>query len=168
MTLRPSLVYKRRSRSHRKEIKRLVLGIIEILDEEGDASREIARLNELTGPHYHPYDEEFFFEFWSHSSEEELVEQIAGPATLYVPDLAREELVDIVVRASKSSHVSAEYDYYCDLFDRNVAMIYASSLIPSRERLEDPNGGSEKTRRTPEEIVDLATDPKHVLICGPP
>ncbi|MBC6469686.1 bacteriocin immunity protein [Actinomadura alba] len=62
-----------------------------------------------------------------------------------MPDIAREELIEIVRRIQD---VDPEVDYYVDLFEANILDPRGSGLIYwPPEELEDA---------TPEEIVDVA------------
>jgi hypothetical protein len=90
----------------------------------------------------------------------------ALPAARIVPDITRDELIEIVRLAMTVDPQDARY--YCDLFDKNVPMPGASSLIYWPEDTKDwyrrhPDGSMSDYNPTPEEIVDKATAPGRII-----
>src|SRR4051812_21161428 len=69
--------------------------VAELLESDADASADIAAFNEDTGHKYEPYD---FMTYSSSRNIEDFALEAARPAWPKVPDVSRDELVEIVRR----------------------------------------------------------------------
>ncbi|MFF5233216.1 hypothetical protein [Dactylosporangium sp. NPDC000521] len=116
--------------------------IEELLESGADASAEIAAFNEDTRHTYEPYH---FMTYWSSRNVEDFALEAARPAWPKVPDVSREELVEIVRRIQS---MDADTNYYLLLLETNTVRPGVSDLIhwPPPELVDAP----------PEAIVDEA------------
>lgn len=115
--------------------------ICELVDRGEDATAAIETLNETTGHRFGPDD--FHYQCGA-PDREELVERACAPSPVRLPDVTRDELVEIVRRII----ADPTDDWYIAAFERNTVMPGASGLIfhPPPE-LRDA---------TAEDIVDAA------------
>jgi hypothetical protein len=163
MALRAELFLKPVSHEHVDRIRGAVNNILSGLHRGEDVGERIKLLTDLTGREYIPSD---FEEIEARMSEEDFVCEAALPAARIVPDITRDELIEIVRLAMTVDPQDARY--YCDLFDKNVPMPGASSLIHWPEDMKDwyrrhPDGSMSDYNPTPEEIVDKATAPGRII-----
>ncbi|MFC5753006.1 hypothetical protein [Actinomadura rugatobispora] len=138
MNLRPELLPPQVSPERIEELGREIDRIAAL---RGDAAREAeAAFAETTG---HSYED--FREYWGAESREEAALRALRPAYPRVPDITRDELVEIV-RRIQTSH--PDQDWYLLLLETNTSHPTVSDLIfwPPPE-LESA---------TPEQIVDTA------------
>ncbi|XVQ11977.1 bacteriocin immunity protein [Spirillospora sp. CA-255316] len=139
MNLRPELLPPQVSARRVEELGREIDRITGLA---GDAAREAeAAFAEATG---HGYEE--FREYWGCESREEAALRAAWPAYPRVPDITRDELVEIVRRIRTSR--SPEQEWYLLVLKTNTSHPGVSDLIfwPPPE-LESAS---------PEQIVDAA------------
>jgi hypothetical protein len=163
MALRAELLLKPPSQEHVDRVREAVNDILSGLDRGEHVGERIKFLTDLTGREYIPSD---FEEIEARMSEDDFVRDAAMPAARIVPDITREELIEIVRLAMTADPRDARY--YCDLFDKNVPMPGASSLIYWPEDMKDwyrrhPDGSMSDYNPTPEEIVDKATAPGRII-----
>ena len=163
MALRAELLLKPPSQQHIDRVRKAVSDILSGLDRGEEVGERINFLADLTGRKYIAAD---FEEIEARMSEEDFVGEAALPAACIVPDITRDELIEIVRLAMTVDPGAARY--YCDLFDKNVAMPGASSLIYWPEDMKDwyrrhPDGSMSDYNPTPEEIVDKATAPGRII-----
>jgi hypothetical protein len=157
MPLRVSLHLQPSTNEHVDRIRKAANDIISRLDRGEDVRDRISSLNAVTGREYDVY----FFEYLhGHSSVDEFAREAALPVPRVVPDITRDELIDIVRLAMTVREPDAKY--YRDLFDKNVPMSGASSLIYHPENRKSVQDIS-KYNPTPEEIVDKATAPGRII-----
>jgi hypothetical protein len=95
MELRDAL--RRRPVTHDRQVAigEAILRIEELVDGGDDATAAIARLNEMTGHAFGPDD---FHYHCGVSDREQLVEWACAPPSVRLPDVTRDELVEIVRR----------------------------------------------------------------------
>jgi hypothetical protein len=137
VNLRPELLPPQVSAQRVEELGR---EIDRIADLKGDAAREAeAAFAEATG---HSYEE--FREYWSGESREEAALRAAWPAYPRVPDITRDELVEVVRRIQTSQ--PPEQTWYLLVLDTNTTHPTVSDLI------FDPPLDLD----SPEQIVDAA------------
>jgi hypothetical protein len=163
MALRAELLLKPPSQEHVDRVREAVNDILLGLDRGEDIGERIKFLTGLTGRRYIPTD---FEEIEARMDEEDFVLEAALPAARIVPGITRDELIEIVRLAMTAGPLDALY--YCDLFDKNVPMPGASSLIYWPEDMKDwrrrhPDGSMSDYNPTPEEIVDKATAPGRII-----
>ncbi|MFI7317699.1 hypothetical protein [Streptomyces venezuelae] len=111
---------------------------------KAEADAAVAAFNEATGHRYDPLD---FAEYDTCRDLEEFAREAARPAWPRVPDVTRDELVEIVRRVV-ADPASPDRDYYELLLDTNVVHPHASDLI------SHPPAGLEDGVATPEDVVD--------------
>ncbi|MEU7873294.1 hypothetical protein [Dactylosporangium sp. NPDC049140] len=118
-----------------------ILRIEELVDRGDDATAAIETLNETTG---HNFGLDDFHYHCGAPDREQLIERACAPPPVRMPDVTRDELVEIVRRIL----ADPTDDWYIEAFERNTVMPGASGLIfhPPPE-LRDA---------TAEEIVDAA------------
>jgi len=157
MALRPSLVLKPPTSEYVDRVRMVATGIMAGLDQGRDIGLRINALNAMTG---HEYDLTYFQSFHEHTSIEELVKEASLPAPRHVPDITRDELIEIVRLAMAVD--AADSRYYRNLFDKNVPMSGASGLL---DYPEDWKPGQDLSRYnpSPEDIVDRATRPGTII-----
>jgi hypothetical protein len=159
MALREELLLKPTSEEHVDRVREAVNDILSGLDRGEDIRERIKFLTDLTGREYMPSD---FEAIEARMSEEDFVREAALPAARIVPGITRDELIEIVRLAMTAD--SRDARYYCDLFDKNVPMPGASSLIYWPEDTKDwYRRHRDGSMATPEEIVDKATAPGRVI-----
>ncbi|MEU4345989.1 hypothetical protein [Streptomyces sp. NPDC023838] len=128
--LRPELLPPPVSRERLEELSREIERIADLLlsGSEG-ASEAICAFNSATG---HTYEALAFVEYHGSRSLEEFAREAARPAHPRVPDITRDELVEIVRRVLTGS---PETGYYLLLLGANVPHPGVSDLIhyPSAE-----------------------------------
>ncbi|WP_119730064.1 bacteriocin immunity protein [Thermomonospora amylolytica] len=149
--LRPQLVAEERL----EFLARWIEAIADLLDRgsELEIESEIQRFNEDVG---HSYEADDFRFYAAGRSSRDFALEAARPKPRRIPDITREELVEIVARIQSSG---PEAEYYVKLFEVNVPHPRASGLIywPPKE-LEGA---------TPEEIVDAALSYRPIELWGP-
>jgi hypothetical protein len=124
----------------RVAIEEAILQIRALVDRDEDATAAIETLNETTG-HSFGLDD---FQSCGAPEREQLVEWACAPPPVRLPDVTREELVEIVRRIL----ADPTDDWYIAAFERNTVMPGACGLIfYPPPQLRDA---------TPEEIVDAA------------
>jgi hypothetical protein len=125
----------------RVAVREAILRIEELVDRGDEATAAVETLNETTG---HSFGLDDFRYHCGAPDREALIEQACAPPPVRLPDVTRDELVDIV------RHILADPTdgWYIEAFERNTVMPGASGLIfhPPLE-LRDA---------TAEEIVDAA------------
>jgi hypothetical protein len=121
-----------------------------LLDRGEPADAPIAAFNADTG---HSYTAEDFLTYWRSRDVEDLALEAARPARPKVPDITRDELVEIVRRIIDAD---SDTDYYVLLLTTNVVHPRVTDLIfwPPPE-LEDAS---------PERIVDTALSYRPVAL----
>ncbi|WP_426502432.1 hypothetical protein ACPPVO_32880 [Dactylosporangium sp. McL0621] len=125
----------------RVAIGEAILRIEELVDRGDDATAAIEKLNEMTG---HSFGLDDFHHHCGAPDREQLIEWACAPRPVRLPDVTRDELVEIVRRIL----ADPTDDWYIEAFERNTVMPGASGLIfhPPPE-LRDA---------TAQEIVDAA------------
>jgi hypothetical protein len=126
--LRRGLWYRRLSKAKRLLVVSLMHEIQSAVDNDSDCTCQIEKLNEITSG---DFDRDYFESLHSHSSLDEAIDSACISRPKLVSDLSRDELADIVRRsiAATENDEFAKMEYYCELFDRNVAMPKASNVI---------------------------------------
>jgi hypothetical protein len=119
--LTPPPIDKARARRIESAIKR----IESVLEGAGDATDLICQFNEDTG---RDYDEDYFRHYWRSVSLENFVRQAARPTPGRAQDVTREELIEILRRASPRTE-DPVYEYFLEIFDADVALPNASNLL---------------------------------------
>ncbi|GAA1577566.1 hypothetical protein GCM10009827_119220 [Dactylosporangium maewongense] len=99
--------------------------VVELLESGADARADIAAFNEDTGHTYEPYD---FMTYGSWRNIEEFALEAARPAWPKVPDVSREELVEIVRRIQIQA-MDDDRDYYLLVLETNTVRPGVSDLI---------------------------------------
>lgn len=147
--LRPELLPAPVPEARLRELSREIERIEHLLHrgERATAQAAIDAFNENTGHAYDAYD---FLAYSGSRTVEEFAREAARPAYPRVPDITRDELVEIVRRILE---FGPDVDYYTLLFETNVVHPTASTLI------FHPPPGLENA--SAEEIVDAA------LACPP-
>ncbi|MEN3614794.1 hypothetical protein AAH979_35325 [Plantactinospora sp. ZYX-F-223] len=141
MELRDALRRRPVTPERRVAIREAILQIEELVDRGKDATTAIETLKETTG---HTFGLDDFNYHCGAPDREQLVEWACAPPPVRLPDVTRDELVEIVRRIL----ADPTDDWYIEAFERNTVMPGASGLIfhPPPE-LRDA---------TAEEIVDAA------------
>ncbi|MFF4893583.1 hypothetical protein [Micromonospora chersina] len=141
MELRDALRRRPVTPERRVAIGEAILQIEELVDRGEDATAAIETLNETTG---HSFGLDDFHNHCGAPDREQLVEWACAPPPVRLPEVTRDELVEIVRRIL----ARPTDDWYIAAFERNTVMPGASDLIfyPPPE-LRDA---------TAEEIVDAA------------
>src|SRR5882724_34554 len=93
MALRPSLILKPPTSAYVDRVRMVATGIMAGLDQGQDISLRINALNTMTG---HEYDLTYFQSFHEHTSIEEFAQEASLPVPRHVPDITRDELIEIV------------------------------------------------------------------------
>jgi hypothetical protein len=119
--LLPAAVPGTRLRELCREIERIE-GLLE-RGEQARALTAIGAFNEATGHGYQAYD---FLAYSGSRSVEEFALEAARPARPRVPDITRDELIEIVRRALAPG---PDQDYYLLLFETNMKLPGALRLI---------------------------------------
>jgi hypothetical protein len=139
--LRDVLVRRPVTPERRVAIGEAILRIEELVDRGSDVTAAVEKLNETTG---HNFGVDDFRSHCGAPDREALIERACVPPPVRLPDITRNELVEVV------RHIVADPtdDWYIEAFERNTVMPGASELIfhPPPE-LRDA---------TAEEIVDAA------------
>ncbi|MGI5238612.1 hypothetical protein [Dactylosporangium sp. CA-139066] len=141
MELRDALVRRPVMPERRAAIAEAILRIEELVDRGGDATAAVETLNEMTG---HSFGLDEFRYHREAPDPEALIEWACAPPPVRLPDVARDELVEIVRRIL----ADPTNDWYIEAFERNTVMPGASGLI-----FHPP---AELRAATAEEIVDAA------------
>ena len=155
--LRADLIVKCPNESLVSDLRFLAEEIIRNIDHDQDCSVLLEKMKEITGRD--TLDEEYFRSLHSHSSAQEFADMASLPRAKQVGDLSREELEDIVRRAMNVTSWDAQY--YMELFDKNVPMPSASSLI-----FHPPvqySGDIADYDPSPKEIVELAMAETNII-----
>jgi hypothetical protein len=139
--LRDALRHRPVTPERRLAIAEAVLQIEQLVDRGEDVTVAIETLNEMTGHSFGPDD---FHYHCGAPDREELVEQACAPPPVRLPDVTRNELVEIVRRIL----ADPTDDWYIAAFESNTEMPGASGLI----FYPPPELGN----ATAEEIVDAA------------
>jgi hypothetical protein len=139
--LRDALVRRSVTPERRVVIGEAILRIEELVDRSNDATAAVETLNETTG---HSFGLDDFRYHCGAPNREALIERACAPPPVRLPDVTRDELIEIVRRIL----ADPTDDWYIEAFERNTVMPGASGLIfhPPPE-LRDA---------TAEEIVDAA------------
>ena len=101
MALRPELLLKPPTQEHVDRVGEAVNDILSGLDRGEDVRELIRSLTDLTGREYNPRD---FEKIESRMSEDDFVREAAVSAARVVPDITRDELIEIVRLAMRSTH----------------------------------------------------------------
>ncbi|WP_409237002.1 hypothetical protein [Streptomyces sp. PA5.6] len=128
MDLRPELLPPPVSPERLEAMCREIRRIAELVgdgDSREEADAAVAAFNETTGHRYAPLD---FVEYDAARDLEEFAREAARPAWPRVPDVTRDELVEIV-RRLMADPASPDCGYYELLLDTNVAHPSAGDLI---------------------------------------
>ncbi|WP_245689819.1 hypothetical protein [Streptomyces chattanoogensis] len=124
MDLRPELLPPPVSRQRLDELSREIERIAGLVAEGSDGADEAVRaFNAMTGHAYAALD---FAAYDAGRSLGEVAREAARPARPRVPDITRDELVEIVRRLLAAD---PESDYYVRLLDANVPHPRASDLV---------------------------------------
>jgi hypothetical protein len=157
MALRPSLILKSPTSEYVDRVRMVATDIMAGLDQSRDISLRINALNAMTG---NEYDLTYFQSFYGHTSIEEFATEASLPVPHHVPDITRDELIEIVRLAMTVDPPDSRY--YRNLFDKNVPMSGASGLLDYPEDWK-PGQDLSKYNPSPEEIVDRATRPGTII-----
>jgi hypothetical protein len=157
MPLRASLLLQPPGGEHIDRIREAAASIMTRLARGEDVGECIASLNAMTG---REYDSAHFESLHSHSSVDEFAREAALPVPRVVPNLTRDELIEIVRLAMTAGWPDTQY--YRDLLDKNVPMSGASGLIDYPEDWK-PGQNLSGYNPAPEEIVDKATAPNRII-----
>ncbi len=155
--LREQLILKRPDTQRIGCLTEMVDSIMRDIAREADVGAKLQDIRRETG--IEGLDRSYFESLYSHSSIEEFVSYAAQTRAKRIPGLTRIELVDIIRRAMDVTSWDAQY--YMDLFDANVPMPSASSLIFHPP--DSYEGKISDYEITAEEIVDLATSRSSVI-----
>jgi hypothetical protein len=139
--LRDALVRLPLTPKRRMAIREAILRIDELIERGNDATAAVEALNETTG---HGFGLDDFRYRCGALDRDELVERACVPPPIRLPDVTRDELIEIVRRIL----VDPTDDWYIEAFERNTVMPGASGLI-----FYPP---PELQNATAEEIVDAA------------
>jgi hypothetical protein len=150
--LRNELLPPQVSKARRQEIRRRIEEIVAALDGGRDAEPLISRFNELTGRRYRS---DLFHEYWEAIGIEDFVTEASRPEPGKVDGISRAELIEVVRRAMAEPD-TPDSDYYMELFEANVAMPHASSLIHYPPDYQAGRDDLSSYSPTPEAIVDRA------------
>lgn len=123
MELRPELSPPVVSGARIEQLCAAIHAVEALLESSADASAEIATFNEDTGHTYAPHD---FMTYSSHRDVEAFALEAARPAYPKVPDISREELIEIVRRIQA---IDDDTDYYLLLLETNTIRPGVSDLI---------------------------------------
>ncbi len=140
-----------------KNIVAMAEKILSVIDAKEDCSQTIDEICQATG--LLDLDEDYFRTLYTHSSVEDFANMAALPRAKYVPDLNRDELIEITKRAMNTT--SWDSEYYMELLDKNVSLSGASNLIFYPP--DSYQGDISDYNPTAEEIVDLATAEDNVI-----
>lgn len=139
--LRDALVRQPVTPERRAAIEQAVLSIEELVDQGHDATAAVERLNGITGHRFGPDD---FRNHCGAPGREELRGRAGAPPPVRLPDVTRDELVEIVRRILGDP----TDDWYIEAFERSTVMPGAADLI-----FHPP---PELRNATAEEIADAA------------
>lgn len=159
MPLREELILKKPNDGEVLEIQQIGQDIVDGIFAGDDVSDKIGMIAKMTGRNH--YDFDYFETLHSHSSIEEFANSAAQPVPPRVPDITRDELIEIVRLAMNFKDPDGS-DYYRGLFDRNVPMADASGLMDYPENWV-PGQDLSEYDPSPEEIVDRALSPDNVI-----
>jgi len=127
--------------------------VIEKLFEQNISTEEaICELNEFTGRIYTEDNLRYYSAVESLST---FCRKAARQKPQRIPDVCREELIEIVRRAIPMTG-DPDWEYYMELFDAQVAIPCASGLIFGPD--DSTNVDLSTYNPTPEEIVDRALE----------
>lgn len=140
MELRPELCPPAVPSERTTQLRAAIENIAQLLEHGEPADAPIAAFNADTG---HFYAAEHFLTYWESRDLEDFALEAARPARPIVPDITRDELVEIVRRILD---VDGDSDYYVLLLKTNVQHPRAEDLIfwPPPELVDAP----------PERIID--------------
>ncbi|MGP3988412.1 hypothetical protein [Streptomyces sp. 3N207] len=123
MDLRPELLPPPVDRRRLEAISREIERISDLIARGEPADDAVAAFAGSTGHPYTPLD---FAEYYGWRSLEDFAREAARPARPRVPDITRDELVEIVRRILADD---AEVGYYLRLFEANVPHPRAADLL---------------------------------------
>ncbi|MBC6461151.1 hypothetical protein, partial [Actinomadura sp. HBU206391] len=123
MELRPELLPPPVSPRRLAEVSHEIERISRLLDDREAAEAAIAAFNETTG---HAYDASAFADYWRARSLEDFATEASRPAYPRVPDITRDELVEIVRRIQAAD---PDMGYFLLLLEVNVTYPAVSDLI---------------------------------------
>ncbi|AWB44915.1 hypothetical protein DCC85_12255 [Paenibacillus sp. CAA11] len=141
----------KRDPAFKARLKREIEHIETLLEEGQGAEEEIQAFNELTGRTYDAY---IFSHYWSAISLEDLIEEACQGEPTRIPDITREELVEIARRLQDEELSHGDTKFYMQLLEANVPMPEVSDLI-YWEDLE------------PEQIIERAMAYESIRLPGP-
>ncbi|MEV4624521.1 bacteriocin immunity protein [Asanoa sp. NPDC049573] len=150
MELRPELCPPAVPTERSAQLRAAIDNIARLLEDGTPADGAIAAFNADTG---HSYAAEHFLTYWESRNLEDFVFEAARPALPKVPDITRDELVEIVRRILDAE---ADADYYVLLLKTNVQHPRVEDLIfwPPPELVDAP----------PERIIDAALSYRPVAL----
>lgn len=152
MQLRRELMPPEVTKARRQEIRRRVGEIVAAIEAGRDAEGLVAAFNELTGRRY---DAGLFHEYCEAIGIDDLVTEASRPEPRRVEGATRAELIEVVRRAMADPD-TPDSDYYMELFEANVPMPHASSLIHYPPDYQSGSDDLATYDPTPESIVDQA------------
>lgn len=153
--LRELLVFKEPDQESVAAASTLIEKIATALEQGSDATAELSQLQSLVG--HEDFQMLDLESYWLHSSAEDVAKGLLGTRAVYVPDLTKSELVDIVERCTQSPS-EAECNYYLALFQKNCPNPAKSDLIfwPPQEWLDRIGRDDQANSPTPTEVVEEA------------
>jgi hypothetical protein len=152
--------------TRRETVRKRIREIEAVLAQGQDADDLIQKFNDFTG---HQYDEYTFRNYWRSIDLDDFVQQASRLPPRRVENITREELIEIVRWAMSDD---PDNEFYRELFDANVIMPAASSLIYYPVDYEPTtltwSGGSiNDYDPTPEEIVEIALSYRPIVTPPP-
>jgi hypothetical protein len=127
-------------------LEQLAIEVVRAIDQRADAAPLLAQIQALTDNPW--YDEPFFRTLYGARSPNEFAELAALGNPPTIPDLTRDEIVELIRLASKPEQPYQEY--YLHLLDKNLPKAGISDLIfwPDRERAPEGMADEALLRRT--------------------
>jgi len=141
MAIRPHLLVGPPAPALVATLEQLAIEVVDAINQRTEAAPLLAHIQALTDNPW--YDESFFRTLYGASSPKEFAELAALGNPPIIPDLTRDEIVELIRLASKPE--KPYQDYYLRLLDKNLPNAGISDLIFWSDR-----------ERTPEEIADEA------------
>ena len=148
MPLRPELRYRPPNPELVKQLRNLLNRFEELSSSSGDTQSVVNAINQLSGAELGHYALE---NYWRSTSMESFLDQAAQTRPRSVPDIRREELIEIVELWLQASS-EPESNYYEALFDAQVT--FPGGLMGA---FQVPTGvAAESWDPSPAEVVDIA------------
>jgi hypothetical protein len=136
VVIRPSLIIGPPHPALVATLEQLAIEVVRAIDQRADAAPLLAQIHALTDNPW--YDEPFFRTLHSRNSPEEFAELAALGNPPTIPDLTRDEIVELIRLASKPE--KPYQDYYLHFLDRNLPNAGISDLIFWGDRERTPEG----------------------------